>query len=69
MTHKQQTGSTNCQSQLNKLKCEAVTDGLCFHAATYNWYFNYFKVRLKSKRKKGKKKKVNESANITERRI
>jgi hypothetical protein len=23
--------------------CEAVTDGMCFHAATYNWYFNNFK--------------------------
>jgi hypothetical protein len=23
--------------------CEAVIDGTCFRAATYNWYFNNFK--------------------------
>jgi hypothetical protein len=59
MIHKQQTGSTNCQSQLNKLTCEAVTDGLYFHSATYNWYFNNFKAQ-------GLKNNVNKSANIIE---
>jgi hypothetical protein len=35
--------------------CEAVTDGLRFRTATYNWYFNNFKAGLKSGgKKKGK---------------
>ena len=37
---------------------EAVTDGLCFHAATYNWYFNNFKAEgLKSGKEKKKERK------------